>query len=57
MSVDYPIDVRTKDIAVASEIVAELEHNAGRLVAQLERQRRDIADLKDTLAEWRTRRV
>jgi hypothetical protein len=53
--IDVQVDITTKDLAVVCEIVLELEDNARKTAAQLERQRRDIADLKATLAEWRER--
>lgn len=55
--IDVPVGIHTKDLAVVSEIIAELDHNSKRLAEYLERQRRDIADLKACVAEWRDRCV
>ena len=57
MSTDVPIDVRTKDIAVATSLLFDLEESQRRLANSLERQRQRITELRDVLNEWRTRRI
>lgn len=57
MSTDVPIDVRTKDIAVATSLLFDLEESQRRLANSLDQQRQRITELRDVLNEWRTRRI
>lgn len=57
MSVDYAIDIRSTDIAVATELLRELEESQRRMTNSLERQRQRIDELRGVLDEWRKRRV
>jgi hypothetical protein len=57
MSTDWPVDIRSTDLGVATELLADLEESQRRLTNSLERQRQRITELRDVLNEWRTRRI
>jgi hypothetical protein len=54
---DFPIDIRSTDIAVATSLLFELEESQRRLTNSLERQRQRIKELREVLDEWRTRKI
>lgn len=52
---DAPIEM--SDIAVATDLLIELETDHRWLTNAVARQRQRIAELREVLDEWRTRRV